>query len=195
MLVSAAFPSQVWLKKQLAPDSLITRRFMRVWHFFWPLSYACWSAGSCGRWIGRSGPSCQQGGTQGHPRSVSPHASPLTRQRCELEAPLGVLAPDSTRHGGDESTWSHSTGTSHRGAFARLGEGAVAQRARCRATCRPSGVQGNSHTYSSAGSFGAVHPWCGLPVRPERRVQNGAVGRCMPVGLRRSWPVSFPPVE
>ena len=45
---------------------------------------------------------------RGDPRDIlgpfSRRATPLNRQRCELEANLDVLRPDSTRHGGGEST-------------------------------------------------------------------------------------------
>src|ERR671923_963158 len=100
--------------------SSITRRFLIVWPFFLPLSSSCWSSGSAGRWIGRSVPSCQKGGTQGHPQSVWLRASPLNRLRCELEANPDGLMLDSIRYAGGESTYSHSIATSQRADLALL---------------------------------------------------------------------------
>src|ERR687897_1761538 len=96
------------------------RRFLIVWHFFLPLEYSCWSSGSAGRWIGRSVPSCQKGGTEEHLPSVWRQAAPLTHRPCGLVGALGVLKPDSTQYGGDESTYWYSIGTSQRAALALL---------------------------------------------------------------------------
>ncbi len=53
-------------------------------------------------------------GAQARPSSVQPRAARLNRRPCGREGALGVLMPDSTRHGGDESTYGCSIGTSQR---------------------------------------------------------------------------------
>jgi hypothetical protein len=60
-------------------------------------------------------------GPQARPSSVRPRAARLNRRPCELEGALGVLMSDSTRHGGDESTYWCSIGTSQRVVPALLG--------------------------------------------------------------------------
>src|ERR687892_381866 len=103
------------------------RRFLIVWHFFLPLEYSCWSSGSAGRWIGRSVPSCQKGGTKGPPQAVWLRISPLNRQHCELEANPDGPRLDSTRYAGGESPYAHSIATCQRADLALLESDSVSR--------------------------------------------------------------------
>jgi hypothetical protein len=79
-------------------------------------------------WIGRSVPSCQKGGKEGHPPAVWLRASRLNHQHGALGAALETLRPDSAPYEGDASIYEHSIGTSHRVVRGPLGWGSVSQR-------------------------------------------------------------------
>ena len=81
-----------------------------------------------GRWMGRSGPSCQHGGAWARPASMGPRATRRSRRPSGLGAALEALRPDSAPHGGDVSTDGRAIGTSHRVVLGLLGGDAVSRR-------------------------------------------------------------------
>jgi hypothetical protein len=161
-----------------------------VWHFFLPLESSCWSSGLAGRWIGRSVPSCQQGGAQAPPSSVRPQAGERTRRPCGLEGALGGLRPDSTRDGGDESTCWCSMGTSPRVVPAPLGWDSVLNTSEERGGCQLSWVRATCHPYGSGGPCEAAHQWYGRACRPQRPAQHAAAAPGILVRFIRSLPVN-----
>ena len=64
---------------------------------------------------------CQQGGTCASPWSDGSPGVSRTRQPCGPATAPAVRASDAARAGGDESTCSHSIGTSQRAAFCEAG--------------------------------------------------------------------------
>jgi hypothetical protein len=126
-LVSCAFPSSVALKKQMCQVSSITRRLLPVCHVFLPREVSGCSAGSVGRWIGRSGPSGPPGGAWARPSFVRLRATRPPRRPYGRGAALEALTPDSAPPGGEASTGWRSLGTSHRVVLGLLGGDAVSR--------------------------------------------------------------------
>jgi hypothetical protein len=152
-----------------------------VWHGFLPRESSCWSSGSAGRWLGRAGPACQQGGTTGRPQSVWLRAIPLNRLRCELAVNLDGLRLDSPWHGGDESPDWHAIATCQGADLALLEEASVAYMSVYRAVGQLSWVQDHDRRSCNDGSYGGPIDGAGLQIGRQRvremRQQGGTLLR------------------
>ena len=138
------------------------RRFLSVGRFFLPLYYASCASGSCGRWIGRSVPSCPQGELSRTLLSGAWRAASPTHRRYERAGGLGRLRPGSARCAIGESPCWHASETSHRAVLELPGLGAASHRSGGRVTCRPGSVRDKLYTADS-GSCGVAHQWYGAP--------------------------------